>query len=228
MHPRDPPRTGCGRHGVGVSSAGTGREVRLDSKRITPWRLACLAGLASLWGMSELLGGPTLRVTATALLLLAIGRAILNLPGSSLAIAGVAVIFRAVNAAPFYCHLAGVALLGAAFDAMATLLLRGEGRMLLRDALAGAASALLSAASFAFAMVYVFRFRSWPQGGFGRVAEHTFYSGGRAALLALLVVPLGLLIGRELSRVAVRHSRPLLAAAAGAGALLWLLGPFIG
>ena len=115
-----------------------------------------------------------------------------------------------------------------AFDATATLLLRTEKRVLLRGALTGGLSALLGAALFATTMVFVFRYRSWPQGGIGRVAEHTFTSGGRAALLGILAVPLGLVIGRELTRVAIRHPRPLLAAAASACVVLWFLGPIIG
>ena len=37
-------------------------DASTETKKITPWRVACLAAIASLWGMSELLGGPTLRV----------------------------------------------------------------------------------------------------------------------------------------------------------------------
>jgi len=203
-------------------------DASMETRKIVPWRVVCLAAIASLWGMSELLGGPTLRLTATALLLLAAGRAVLNLPGSSVALALIAVLFRSVNAAPFYCHLAGIALLGVAFDVTATLLLREGRRPILRGALTGAGSAYLSAFLFAASMVWIFEYHSWPAGGIGRVAEHVFFSGGRAAIAGLVAVPLGLWIGHEFTRVAARHPRRILAATASAGALLWIIGWFAG
>lgn len=201
-------------------------EASLATGKLSSWRLACLAGIASLWGMSELLGGETLRLTATALLLLAIGRAILNVPGSSVALAAIAVLFRAVNAAPFYCHLAGIALLGVAFDVTATCLLRRGRVLLLPGAITGAASAYLSALLFAASMAFVFEYRSWPEGGFARVGDHLLNSGSPAALAGLLLVPLGLWIGRDVSRLATRHPKRVLAATAAACLLLWAMGPF--
>ncbi len=203
-------------------------DAATGTKRFAPWRLACLAVIASLWGMSELLGGDTLRLVATALVLMAVGRVILNLPGSSIALALVAVLFRSVNAAPFHCHLAGIALLGVSFDVMATLLLRAGQRPMLRGALVGAGSAYLGALLFAAAMVWVFEFRSWPEGGLGRVVEHVSFSGSRAALAGLFAVPLGLWIGRQLAGVAARHPGRMLTATATACVLLWASGPLVG
>jgi hypothetical protein len=197
------------------------------SRTITPWRLVCVAGIGSLWGMSELMGGETLRLTATALVLLAVGRMILDLPGSSIVIAGIAVLFRWANAAPFYCHLAGIALLGVSFDVMATWLLRGEHNSVLRGALTGAGCAYLSAFLFAASMAWIFGYRSWPTGGLERVAGHVASSGSRAALAGFFAVPLGLWIGRGVTGVAARHPHRLLAAMASACALLWAIGPFV-
>lgn len=203
-------------------------ETAPKPKRINPWQLAALVVIGTIWGMSELLGGETLRLTATALVLLAVARVVLNLPGTSLALAGIAVLFRSVNAAPFHCHLAGIALLGAAFDLTATLFLRGGRMGFIRSAMTGAMTAYLSAFLFASAMVWVFEFRSWPEGGIGRVGEHLLYSGSRAALAGVFAVPLGVWLGRELTRVASRYPRGILAATASGCAALWVAGVFVG
>jgi len=173
------------------------------------------------------LGGPTLQLTWIALIILATARLVLNLPGSSIALAGIAVLFRAVNAAPFYCHLAGIALLGVAFDVTATILLRRGRLVLLRCALTGAITPLLSTFLFAASMVWVFRYHSWPAGGLDRVVEHVLRSGGPAALAGLVAIPCGVLLGNGLAGAATRHPRRILAAAATGCAILWAIGPLI-
>jgi len=198
-----------------------------NKKPIAPWQLAGLAVLATLWGLSEMLGGPTLRLTATALVILAVARIVLNVPGTSLALAGIAVLFRSVNAAPHHCHLVGIGLLGAAFDVTATLLIRQSRHPLLRCALTGATAALLSALLFAATMTWVVRFRSWPEGGLERVGEHVLASGGPAAMLGLVLVPAGVLLGHRLTQIATRHPRQMLAATATGCVVLWALGPFV-
>jgi hypothetical protein len=192
------------------------------------YRLVFLALLASAWGLSELIGGETIWLTARALLLLAVARALLNRPGTSTVMAAIAMLFKSVNTAPFLCHLAGIALLGIAFDLMASLLWRDDRRTLLRAAATGASSAYLSCLLFAVAMVWVVRFEHWVGGGLDRVVEYTLTSGSGGALTALVVVPLGLWLGSLLERrVALR---PLVAVrgAAAACLALWVLGPFVG
>jgi hypothetical protein len=196
------------------------------------WRLVGLLLLASAWGLSETLGGSTLRLVAVALLLLAAARVLVNRPGTSTAMAGVAMAFKLVNAAPFFCHLAGIVLLGVAFDILATLLLGGD-RLLRSDrktlflgAVTGATTAYLSCFLFAASMTWLFKYKYWAGGGFDRVTEQTLRSGSVQALAALVVVPAGLWIGSLAARKASRHSRRTLWATAAASLLLWVLGPF--
>jgi len=191
------------------------------------WRWLCLIGLGSAWGLTELIGGETLVLTAVALLLLAVGRTLLNRAGTSTALAAIAVLFKSVNTAPFLCHLVGIALLGIAFDLMATLLWREDHKPFLRAAVCGATTAYLSCFLFATSMVWVFKYRYWASGGLARIGEHTLYPGTRGALVALVVVPLGLWLGRLLARQAPVHPRLVQRAAVGACLVLWVLGPFI-
>lgn len=190
--------------------------------------MICLFLLASAWGLSELIGGETVVLTAVALLLLATGRALVNRFGSSTAMATIAVLFKSVNTAPFLCHLAGIALLGIAFDLTATLLWRDDRRPFLRAACAGAISAYLSCFLFAASMVWIVKFRNWPDGGFERIGEYTLSSGTRGALTALVVVPVGLWLGRLLVQQAMGHPRAALSTALATCLALWLLGPFAG
>jgi hypothetical protein len=195
---------------------------------VTGWRVVCLVLLASAWGLSELIGGETVWLTARALLLLAAARALVNRLGSSSALAAIAVLFKSVNAAPFLCHLAGIALLGLAFDLTATLLWRDDDKPLLRGAFVGASSAYLSCFLFAAAMVWIFEYEYWAGGGLQRIGEHALSSGSRGALVALVVVPLGLWLGNLLARRAAGQPRTVLRAAAAASLALWALGPFVG
>jgi hypothetical protein len=194
----------------------------------TGWRMVCLALLASAWGLSELIGGKTIWLTAVALLLLAAGRALLNRPGSSTAMAAVAVLFKSVNTAPFLCHLAGIALLGLAFDLTASLLWRDDRKPYFRAALTGMISAYLSCFLFGASMIWIFKFNSWAGGGLGRLGEYMLSSGSRGALTALIIVPAGLWLGRQLAWQAAGHPRVVLRAAAATCLALWALGPLTG
>lgn len=203
-------------------------EDRQAPIKLTGWRLVCLAVLASAWGLSELIGGETVILTGVGLLLLAVGRAVFNSPGSSSGMSLIAVLFKSVNTAPFLCHLAGILLLGIAFDLMATILWRDDRKRWLRAALTGVTSAYLSCFLFAASMAWIFKFRIWPEGGLPLVGEYTLTSGSRGAVTALVVVPLGLWIGRLLVQQAVGHPRVVLRLAVVSGLALWVLGPFTG
>ncbi len=191
------------------------------------WRWGCLALLATAWGMNELVAGETLWLTTFALLVLAAARALWNRPGSSTAIALIAVGFRAVNTAPFFCHLLGIAVLGIAFDLTATLLMRGERRIALRGALTGLVGAYASHLSFAVLLTWIIRYEHWAAGGFDRVREHVLGSGSAAALLSLVVVPLGFWVGTQLRDQAVRRPRWAFGTAATLCAVGWALGPVV-
>lgn len=193
------------------------------------FRPLCLLLLASAWGMGELIGGETVVLTAWALMMLVAARVLVNRPGSSTVLAAIAVLFKSVHTAPFFCHLAGIALLGVAFDLAASLLWRGDRRpTLLRAALAGVVSGPLSCLLFASSMIWVFEQRHWAGGGLERLGEHLLGSGSRGALAGLIAVPLGLWLGRAVARQAEGQPRAALGAAAAACLALWALGPVLG
>jgi hypothetical protein len=203
---------------------------RPDRKRSVTrpgWRILCLILLASAWGLGELIGGETVWLTAWGLLLLATARTLVNRLGSSTALAVIALLFRSVHTTPHACHLAGIALLGIAFDLTATLLWREDRKPFLRAAITGASSAYASCFLFATSMVWIVEYKHWAGGGLERIGEHTLSSGSLGALVGLGAVPLGLWLGGRLLRHAEGSPRAALAATATLCMALWALAPFV-
>ncbi len=161
----------------------------------------------SIWGINEVFLGEILYrnevqnssviLTGIALFLLAISRGMINKPGSSALIGAFAVLFRLANTAPSYCHLLGIFLLGATFDIFASLLMKAGEKMPLKWGLTGVLSAFGNNALFALSITYVFRYEYWVMGGFPKVVDHIFVSGGLTALLAAFLVPMGVLVGKN-------------------------------
>ena len=197
------------------------------------WILA----LGSLWGMSEVWGGEFLYangiphssfwLSAFAIFLIALARGLVDVPGSSTAMGMIAAAFKLVNASPFYCHLLAIVLLGACFDAAASLIVRKEGGILLKRALAGIVGAYAGYASFALLITYVIRYEPWVTGGTARVVNHIFVAGSLAALAGAILFPVGARIGAEAGKASVRRPGWSTAGAAATAALIWILGRII-
>ncbi len=205
-------------------------------KEMRTWAWILLFG--SLWGINEVVTGESLFrsqtflasawLAAAAFFILAIARGVINKPGSSCVIAGIAAGFKLINASPYFCHLLGIFLLGVAFDAAASLLLRGKGKASLRHSLVGVLSAYGGFALFALIITYVIRYEYWVMGGPAKVINHIFVSGSLAAAGAAFLVPLGHTLGSLGRPVLERHPRWSSAGAAAGLILLWTLGRITG
>jgi len=159
----------------------------------------------SLWGINEVFMGEFLArnsvphfsvlLAAVGFFLLATARGIVNKPGSSTMIGAFAVLFKLVNAAPFYCHLLGIVMMGLTFDILALWLLKKERRVLIRSAMLGILSTYLGNASFAIIITYIVRYEFWVREGLPKVLSHIFVAGSLTALFAAVLVPLGLRLG---------------------------------
>ena len=192
----------------------------------------------ALWGLNEILAegafegankaGVTVWLAAWAFLVLAVARAILNQPGSSVCIGALAALFRTVNTGPFICHILGIFLLGVGFDLAATLLMRREkARGPLRCVLTGVFGVYLGRALFALIITYIVRYEYWVAAGSGKVIDHIFSNGSLAALAAAITVPLGYWIGSNGKRIVENRPRWAYATATAAAVLLWTVGSFI-
>ncbi len=197
------------------------------------WPLA----LGSMWGIMELAGGgsfyknnvpfASVWLSAWAVFTLSVARGIINKPGTSTAAGATAALFKLVYAAPFYCHVAAIFCFGLFFDIAATLLLKEERPRVWRPMLTGVVTAYGGYASFAILMTYVARYKYWVMSGPTKLLNHIFIGGTMAAIVCLIVAPLGLRVGR--SREAVFVQRPGRSAAWAVGVILvlWIVGKFI-
>ena len=188
----------------------------------------------SLWGIGEVFAGGALYwdtvpyasvwITAWALFVLAMGRGVLNKPGSSTVIGAFATVFKLVNVAPFFCHLLGIFILGIAFDIASSLLMKHKRKIYYRSSVSGAVSAYGGYALFALVITYIVRYKYWTVGGLSKVLHHIFVSGSFAALMAICVVPLGYWIGINGEAMAKRRPRWTYAGALVALVALWIFG----
>lgn len=200
------------------------------------WAWLLLFG--SLWGINEVIVGEELSrnnvpqssvlLAACAFLILAVGRGVLNKPGSSTVIGILAALFKLANSAPFYCHLLGIILIGLTFDIFSTVLMKTEHKVSYRSSLSGALSAYGGFAFFALVITYVVRYEYWVDGGLPKVLNHIFVSGSLAAVAAVLLVPLGYWIGVKGAAMAEHRPRWTYSGALLGVILLWIIGRMTG
>lgn len=190
----------------------------------------------SLWGVAEVVGGeflwandvpfPSVWLTAWGFFVLALARGLVPSPGSSAVVGGIAAFYKLINASPYYCHLLGIVMLGIAFDAAATLLLKKETKAVLRRALTGIIGVYAGSAVFAFGITYLIRYDPWVEGGMPRILRHIFVSGSLSAVCAAVLVPLGIAwgLGAEKSTVSARRPGWAAVGAAVLIIILWAAG----
>ncbi len=125
--------------------------------------------LGSLWGFVEIflgsfLYGVHLRLSSVILTGLAFGilgisLAFLKKPGVGTIIALIAVLFRAINASPYYCHLLAIFLLGVGLDISLFIMktnLRGP-----LIGIYGSMGAWLGYFLFAIVITYIIKYKPW-------------------------------------------------------------------
>jgi hypothetical protein len=205
-------------------------------KNIKNW--VWLLAFGSLWGIMEVIGGEaffknnvphaSVWLSAWAFFIMGVARGVINKPGTSTAVGATAALFKLVNASPYYCHLLGIFFLGMVFDIAATLWMKNEKKYSLRTGLAGIVSAYGGYALFAIVITYLIRYRPWVAGGTPKVLHHIFIGGSFAALAAIVLIPLGLIIGINGEAASERSPRWAAAGAFVALVVLWTLGRIIG
>jgi hypothetical protein len=205
-------------------------------RELRTWAWLLLFG--SLWGINELVSGEILFqnqvflaavwLAAWAFFLLAAARGIVNRPGTSTAIAGIAVLYKLVNAPPFYCHLLGIFLMGIGFDVAATLLIKKGEKSVFREGLAGIIGAYAGFSLFALIITYVIRYEYWVADGGAKFLNHILVDGSLAAAVSALIVPLGYRFGSAGWNFLEKHPRWSSIGVAAGLVLLWTLGRVAG
>jgi len=192
----------------------------------------------SLWGINEVVMGEVLSasdvphysvlLTVIALFILAIARGIVNRPGSSTAIGLIAVLFKLANAAPFYCHLLGIFMVGLTFDIFASLLIKNEKTSSVKCGLTGFLSAYSGNTLFALVITYIIRYDIWTSAGLPKVLEHIFVSGSLTAVLAAFAVPLGFRLGVTSGEIADKKPKWTSAGTVVTVFIIWILARALG
>lgn len=208
----------------------------MQLKRLNPWVMLFLFG--SLWGLMEVLAGEaffknavphaTVVLAGWALLMLAVSRAVWNRPGTSALVGVFAALFKLVNAAPFYCHLVGIVVVGVAFDVAVTLLVRKMKPLSWRSSLAGAVTPLAANTFFGIFMAFVIRYKFWAVEGWPKVIDYIVVTGGLTALAGIVLVPLGFWLGENAESLSLRRPRLALAGAMTGLAAVWTLARVLG
>lgn len=149
--------------------------------------------VGSIWGMLEvllwdiwhLLDWPNAStvLAIVALLCLAAGRRVLDSPGSSLAMAVVACLYKFASVAFFACQMTGVLTLAGSFELMAFLTSRRwDSESTLRPYLLGLLTVYPAFIAFAMLSTFVIRVPFWAEAGWSRILPYL----GWGALLATI------------------------------------------
>ncbi len=203
----------------------------MQLKKLNPWVMLFLFG--SLWGLMEVLAGEaffknavphaTVVLSAWALLMLAVARETWNRLGTSTVVGVFAALFKLVNAAPFYCHLVGIVAVGVAFDLAATWLARKMKPLSPSSALVGVVTPFAANTFFGIFMAFIIRYKYWVVGGWPKVLNYIFVTGGLTALAGIVLVPLGFWLGENAESINLRRPRLALAGAMTGLVAVWTL-----
>ena len=157
-----------------------------------------------LWGGCEALLGEALYsrhvphagfyLTVVGFFILAVSRSFVRWTGAATLIAVSAMLYKFLNVPFFACHLAGISLLGVAWD------LSWNVGKIRSSVLASTVAVYLGHAFFMFAMVFAFRSDRWVAQGLRGWIDHVGVSGSLTAVACAVLVPLGLMWGARLQK----------------------------
>jgi hypothetical protein len=204
-------------------------------KKLNPWVMLFLFG--SLWGLMEVLGGEAffkravphaaVVLSAWALLMLAVARIVWNRPGTSTLVGAFAALFKLANAAPYYCHLVGIVMVGLTFDIVVSLLARKIKPLSWTSPLSGILTPFLANALFGVFQGYIIRYKFWAGNG-PKVLNYILVTGGLTALAGLVLVPFGFWLGANAESLTLRRPRLALAGAMSALVAVWAAARVLG
>jgi len=186
----------------------------------------------SVWGCIEVFAGGALKEviprssvvpTILGLAVLAAARFLVKTPGSSTAIAVVAVLFRLTNAGGYFCHLWAIFLIGVSFDIVVSIL-GSRWEKTRWQGLAGVSSAYLTTSLFSLTLTYIIQYEWWAVAGLPKVLDYIGINGSLIAVGALILVPLGYKLGKSLMTLSTARPKPAFIGALLLTALFWGAG----
>jgi hypothetical protein len=178
--------------------------------------------LGSLWGMTEILPLPVSVMIAAGVLFLTIGRRLVNLPGSSLAIGLVVCLFKTYAVQFHYCTWGGILSVAISFDILSSVVWK-DSPIALRSAVVRGALTCVAAFFVFVAAMHLLRHPYWVAGGWEKIFDYAWRDSLPATGLSLVAAPLGVLLGNTLWNLKQSPRRALPALYACAIALPWLV-----
>jgi hypothetical protein len=180
----------------------------MNTKRIETLFLILILG--SLWGFFEMLALPIFVLCAIGILILAMGRRIVDIPGTSILIGLIVCFYKTYSAHFFICQWAGVMALAGSFDLFTSLVFKRNWFEKFNPVIIGVLTNLSALIVFVVTVTYIFIEPNWADGGMERVLSYTLRNTLPAAIISGLVsAPLGVFVANKFMNLEFPLSKKL-------------------
>jgi hypothetical protein len=168
----------------------------MNTKRIELFLLILI--LSSLWGFFEMLALPIFVLCAIGILILAMGRRIVDIPGTSILIGLIVCAYKTYSAHFFVCQWAGVMALAGSFDFYTSVVFKENWFQKFNPVFLGVLTNISAAIVFLVTVNYIFIEPFWPEGGIQRAIDYFLTRGLPASVLSgLISAPLGVFLANK-------------------------------
>ena len=162
----------------------------MNTKRIELFLLILILG--SIWGFFEMIALPVFLMCAIGVLILTLGRRIIDIPGTSILIGLIVCVYKTYSANFFICQWAGVMALAVSFDFFTSVVFKKNWFQKSDPVFLGVLTNISAAIVFLVTVNYIFIEPFWPEGGIQRALDYLLTRGLPAAALGgLISAPLG-------------------------------------
>jgi hypothetical protein len=168
----------------------------MNTKRIELFLLLIILG--SIWGFFEMLALPVFLLCVIGVLILTLGRRIIDIPGTSILIGLIVCAYKTYSANFFICQWAGVMALAGSFDFFTSIVFKENWFKKFNPSVVGVVTNLTAAIVFLIIVNYIFIEPYWPEGGIQRALDYFLTRGlPAAALSGLISAPLGVFLAEK-------------------------------
>jgi hypothetical protein len=180
----------------------------MNTKRIEFFLLLLILG--SIWGFFEMLAFPVFLLCAIGVLILALGRRIIDIPGTSILIGLIVCAYKTYSANFFICQWAGVMALAGSFDFFTSIVFKENWFKKFNPSVVGVVTNLTAAILFLIIVNYIFIEPYWPEGGIQRALDYFLTRGlPAAALSGLISAPFGVFLAEKYMSIEFPLSKKL-------------------
>jgi hypothetical protein len=181
----------------------------MNTKRIEIFLLLLILG--SLWGFFEMIALPIFVLCAIGILILALGRRIIDIPGTSILIGLIVCVYKTYSAHFFICQWAGVMALAGSFDFFASLVFKRNWFNKFNPVIVGVLTNLSALIVFVVTVTYIFIEPNWADGGMERVLSYALRNALPAAIISgLISAPLGVYAANKFMQLEFPLSKKLI------------------